>query len=153
VNIYDCQETLQEEVLMKDWKDESVTLGYRKQLDDVICGLLGSAVVVLAAAPLQMYFGIRRRSVSKRNADKHPPESAEYLMSLFLTRDVREPLIGDLNEEFAIQRLQFGVGAARVWYWGQTVRVLGKSPLLIAMSKLLRYASVLGALSVLRRLI
>jgi hypothetical protein len=48
-----------------------------------------------------------------------PPETAEYLL-WYLPKEIRQPVIGDLAEEFDIVYKQFGERRAVVWYYSQT---------------------------------
>jgi hypothetical protein len=53
-----------------------------------------------------------------------PPRTAELLLqSLGAEASFREPLLGDLAEEFALRVERDGVGAARRWYYGESIRV------------------------------
>ena len=52
-----------------------------------------------------------------------PPKAPEYLLYLFLTRDNRKAMFGDLEEEFRTEILtRFGARRARLWFWWQVVR-------------------------------
>jgi hypothetical protein len=53
---------------------------------------------------------------------KKPSTSATFLLYLFLPKDDRETLLGDLDEEFATVILpKFGPFRAWLWYWVQTL--------------------------------
>jgi MFS family permease len=53
-----------------------------------------------------------------------PPRTAELLLqSLGAEASFREPLLGDLAEEFALRVERDGTGAARRWYYGESIRV------------------------------
>lgn len=58
---------------------------------------------------------------SGKLGDKHPPKFAEYLL-YFLPKKNREPLLGDLEEEYHDIYARFGKSKAEFWYWGQVVR-------------------------------
>jgi hypothetical protein len=70
-----------------------------------------------------------RRDVSQKpgntaQSGKHPV-FAEYLLFLFLNRDDREQISGDLQEEFLTSVVpKFGVKRARLWYWVQTITTI-----------------------------
>src|ERR1051325_924268 len=128
---------------MREGKDDSGQLTYKHQIDDIISFILGTLVIALSYLPLRIYFWIRRRSRPLR-PEGRPPESAEYLMSVFLRRETREPILGDLEEEFALQQQQYGAPPATLWYWGQAIRVVGKSPIISAAARLVRYGSAIG---------
>jgi hypothetical protein len=52
-----------------------------------------------------------------------PPEAAEYLLYLFLSREDREAMFGDLEEEYRTELLpKFGVRGAQFWYWCKVCR-------------------------------
>ncbi len=54
-----------------------------------------------------------------------PPAAARYLLRLFLRRDEREFILGDLEEEYRTDVLpRLGPRAARRWYWSQVLRSL-----------------------------
>lgn len=51
-----------------------------------------------------------------------PPTTAERLLeALGATPKLRDAVLGDLAEEYAIRAARDGEGAARRWYWGQTI--------------------------------
>lgn len=51
-----------------------------------------------------------------------PPIQAAYLLRLFLAKTEREHIPGDLEEEFnTIMVPNFGVRAAKLWYWKQVI--------------------------------
>ena len=52
------------------------------------------------------------------------PRIASWILDLLLPDNVREPLLGDLDEAFHVVAEQRGLRAAQGWYWGETVRVL-----------------------------
>jgi len=53
-----------------------------------------------------------------RTSKVSPPLSADYLLSLFLSRKNKAEIIGDLTEEFHEEIVPaFGLKAARFWYW------------------------------------
>jgi hypothetical protein len=50
------------------------------------------------------------------------PRTAEYLLYLFLAKDDREAMPGDLEQEFRVTILpKFGRWRAVVWYWKQAL--------------------------------
>ena len=50
--------------------------------------------------------------------DDTPPEAAEYLLYLFLPREDRVAMFGDLEEEYRKELLpKFGVRGAQFLYW------------------------------------
>ncbi len=52
-----------------------------------------------------------------------PPKSAEYLLYLFLSREDRLAMFGDLEEEYWTDVLpKFGAPRARLWFWKEVVR-------------------------------
>jgi predicted permease len=53
-----------------------------------------------------------------------PPRLAHRLLAARLVRDEREELIGDLDEQFQMCLRRRGPGAARRWYWRQTIVLL-----------------------------
>ena len=59
------------------------------------------------------------------NERVHHPKSAEYILYLFLSKEQRQVIPGDLAEEYAtIVRPRFGRLAADCWYWSQAIRSL-----------------------------
>src|SRR5438128_783925 len=85
----------------------------------------------------ELIFGLCRKGVlavrsqtTKRAADltRHsaPPESATFLLYLFLSKKNRKAIPGDLAEEYRqIVLPKFGPRKANLWYWGQVVRSIG----------------------------
>ena len=60
------------------------------------------------------------RKVSSK--DETPPEAAEDLLYIFLPREDREALLGDLEEEYWTDILpKLGVKRAKRWYWGRAL--------------------------------
>ena len=53
-----------------------------------------------------------------------PPRLAHRLLTARLVRDEHEELIGDLDEQFHARLHRWGAGAARRWYWRQTLILL-----------------------------
>lgn len=63
-----------------------------------------------------------RRRIRIQSGDeikKIVPPFGEYLLYLFLTRQERITLIGDLTEEFVGVYLKFGETKSRIWYYKQ----------------------------------
>jgi hypothetical protein len=58
------------------------------------------------------------------NPDTTPPRAAERLVSLFVTREETDFILGDLSEEFSRFAIESGIGAARRWYWRQALKSL-----------------------------
>jgi hypothetical protein len=76
-----------------------------------------------------------------------PPKFGQYLLYLFLSRERREDVAGDLQEEYPIVRCEFGRWGAWAWYWSQVIRSI--QPL--AWSRLIKLASVAKLLDLIRR--
>ena len=53
-----------------------------------------------------------------------PPRLAQRLLTARLVRDEHEELIGDLDEQFQARAQRWSAGAARRWYWRQTLILL-----------------------------
>jgi hypothetical protein len=54
-----------------------------------------------------------------------PPRLAEWLLARYLPGESRDPMLGDLAEDFREYALpRFGRRGARRWYWKQAVRVI-----------------------------
>jgi len=53
-----------------------------------------------------------------------PPRIAVWLISLFALAEDAESILGDLLEEFSLLASKSGVGAARSWYWRQTIKTI-----------------------------
>lgn len=51
-----------------------------------------------------------------------PPWAGEALVSLFCKRDLREAVLGDLDEKFAEVAERRGAKVAKAWYWSQAGR-------------------------------
>jgi DNA-binding CsgD family transcriptional regulator len=51
-----------------------------------------------------------------------PPIVAEALVGVFCKREMREAVLGDLDEKFAELAERRGAGSAKAWYWGQAGR-------------------------------
>lgn len=51
-----------------------------------------------------------------------PPRAGEMLIGLFCRRDIREAVLGDLDEKFAELAERRGAKVAEAWYWGQAGR-------------------------------
>lgn len=68
------------------------------------------------------------------------PKGAQYFISLFLSRDKRENILGDLEEEF-LTEIYPKYGAKRAWFWYWTQVVGSVIPILVE-----RCAKLLGVL-------
>jgi hypothetical protein len=53
-----------------------------------------------------------------------PPRGAVWLIKLFVPIPSTDPVLGDLEEEFASRLNQSGPGAARRWYWRQALSAI-----------------------------
>ena len=54
------------------------------------------------------------------------PKLGEFLLYLFLSKEQRESLPGDLEEEFITVIVpKFGLRQAKLWYWSQVLRSIG----------------------------
>ena len=53
-----------------------------------------------------------------------PPRIASWLITLFMPQDEAQEIQGDLLEEFSELASHSGVGAARSWYWRQTIKTV-----------------------------
>ncbi|MET1111792.1 MAG: permease prefix domain 2-containing transporter [Allosphingosinicella sp.] len=51
-----------------------------------------------------------------------PPRAGEMLVGLLCKRDIREAVLGDLDEKFAELAERRGAGVAKAWYWSQAAR-------------------------------
>ncbi|HYD36651.1 MAG TPA: hypothetical protein VEA60_03500 [Allosphingosinicella sp.] len=51
-----------------------------------------------------------------------PPRAGEALVGLFCRREIREAVLGDLDEKFAELAERRGARIAGAWYWGQAAR-------------------------------
>jgi hypothetical protein len=58
-----------------------------------------------------------------------PPRLGKALAGLFCRRDLREAVLGDLDEKFAELAERRGVNFAKAWYWSQA----GRSALFFAV--------------------
>ena len=77
-----------------------------------------------------------------------PPKGAEYLLCLFLPRETRSYLIGDLAEEYSTISEDYGLQKAKFWYYTQVLTSLW--PLIQAGLK--RIATCSFIVGVIRRL-
>lgn len=69
------------------------------------------------------------------------PKWGTYLLYLFLSRQERDGLLGDLEEGYQEVHTRFGTWAARVWYWKQVLTSLW--PLLLrAVSTLIKVGAL-----------
>ena len=55
---------------------------------------------------------------------RRPPRLAAWLVELFASGEQAESILGDLHEEFSDVAMKSGVGAARRWYWRQSVKTI-----------------------------
>jgi hypothetical protein len=86
--------------------------------------------------------------LEQRNRRGDPPESAEFLLTLFATTRHAEAVIGDLNERFGDECQKIGRSRAIRLYWARTLRSLW--PLLRrAIGKALKWGAVI---SIVRRI-
>lgn len=53
-----------------------------------------------------------------------PPHIASWLIILFVPQNEAQEIQGDLLEEFLRLASYSGVGAARSWYWHQTIKTI-----------------------------
>jgi hypothetical protein len=84
--------------------------------------------------------------------NRRPPKFAEYLLYPLLPKKDRDPLLGDLEEEYQDIRRQFGARRAGFWYYWQVGASIG--PLLVrAINKLVRWGILTWLGNVIRRLI
>jgi hypothetical protein len=89
------------------------------------------------------------RSKSKVNSESKPPFNAEYLLYLFLRREERDAVIGDLVECYGRVFRQFGKRRANIWFYKQVAVSL--FPLL--RRAILRIAAFAWLGRILRRLV
>jgi hypothetical protein len=54
----------------------------------------------------------------------HPPRVADWLLSLFVSKDQAPPIVGDLREEFSAVASRRGKWSARLWYWRQVAKTV-----------------------------
>lgn len=83
-----------------------------------------------------------------------PPKTAQFILYLVIPRKEREPLLGDLREEYeTIIRPQLSLRQARIWYWVQVMTSVG--PILgRRLAKLASFEwAVKFAISVVRRIL
>jgi hypothetical protein len=66
----------------------------------------------------------RAERVEQGKKQKLPPKFGEYLLYLFLRKHERDPLLGDLEEEYREVYAKFGRRKAQFWYYAQVVRSL-----------------------------
>jgi len=60
--------------------------------------------------------------MSTNGSQQRPPALAVWLVDLFSCGDNAEPITGDLLEEFSVIASGKGIGAARRWYWKQSLK-------------------------------
>lgn len=72
--------------------------------------------------------GSRTTKCTKKLPAEHPgpqagpPQIGEYLLHLLLPRAMRDPLIGDIIEDYRTRILpQFGPAKARFWFWKEVI--------------------------------
>jgi hypothetical protein len=92
--------------------------------------------------------GVTREYPSTLVQHPTPPQFAEYILYLLLTKAERVYLIGDLTEEFNQVLEKFGAKRAKLWYHKQVLTSV--SPLLYRW--LTRLKSVVAVLELLERL-
>jgi len=79
-------------------------------------------------------------------AKSRPPFDAEYMLHLFLGKEERAAVIGDLVEEYRLMLRRFGRRRADVWFYKQVIfsmwpfvrRVLARAVTLLWLSRLIR---------------
>lgn len=76
-------------------------------------------VVALIEACLSIAKRLSRLSASKPS--HRPPQLGEFALYMILSKEDREYLIGDLEEEFVKVQAKFGTKKARVWYYKQVL--------------------------------
>ncbi|MBA3947830.1 MAG: hypothetical protein H0X37_25165 [Herpetosiphonaceae bacterium] len=54
-------------------------------------------------------------------SDEDPPQFAKYLL-YFIPKKDRDPIIGDLHEEYVPLYQQCGKKRAQIWYWSMVIR-------------------------------
>jgi hypothetical protein len=54
----------------------------------------------------------------------HPPQVADWLLFLFVSRDQSPPILGDLREEFSAVASRRGMWSARLWCWRQVAKTV-----------------------------
>lgn len=78
--------------------------------------------VVIAEQPVLLK---EEATVSEAQDKQRPPQFAEYLLYLLLSKKEREHLIGDLEEDYLLVYTKFGQQQARFFYYCQVIRSLG----------------------------
>lgn len=115
---------------------ELVSRGLLTQAELEIGYIIGLALVGLGLGALLGTF-IRRRAPAASLPSSDPPQLAQYLL-WYLPRNQREPVMGDLAEDFQRLVTHFGRRKAVVWYYAQVV--MSFWPYLErALAKLLRW--------------
>ena len=85
---------------------------------------------------------------SNQETSNEFPKSAAFLLLCFLPKKDREPVLGDLKEEFPEICAEFGTRRAKLWFWAQTIRSLW--PLLSsAVGKLAKWSAAVSGLRLL----
>jgi hypothetical protein len=105
-------------------------------------GAIATVVLILA-------IGWLARSKSHVNSKSKPPLNAEYLLYIFLRREERDALIGDLVECYSLVFHRFGKRRADIWFYKQVAGSL--FPLL--RRALLRVGALVWLGRILRRLV
>jgi hypothetical protein len=57
-------------------------------------------------------------------ARANPPIGARLLLDLLLSKDDRNAIPGDLEEEFGTKLAKYGPNGARLWFWCEAVRTI-----------------------------
>jgi hypothetical protein len=78
------------------------------------------------AAHLAEFAAVESEAVAQSENDPpvEPPRAAEFCLSLFLSGDKADALIGDLNERFEQDCERYCVKRAKLIYWARTLRSL-----------------------------
>ncbi len=81
---------------------------------------------------------VQRVGRIQRHRPNLPPKFAEFLLYVFLKKNDREAILGDLAEDFNVVQSKFGFRYAQFNYWFQVLRSIG--PIAIAaIGKLIKY--------------
>ena len=78
---------------------------------------------------------MREGSKTARGPNRHrfPPRLARTLLERCLPAESVEDVLGDLEEAYHARVDAAGLPKARRWYWGQTVRLVARLPLELAL--------------------
>lgn len=63
-------------------------------------------------------------SVGNKVKSKQPPQFAEFILSIFLNKDEREYIIGDLEEKYYRWAEKRGIWKARALYWVDSLSMI-----------------------------